>query len=81
MSDFTAKDVQKLRQSAGVGMMDAKKALQDSGGDIEKAKQPKSRIEQEAADRGDTLAKLSLQYLADVSDRRIEVPEEVTDTT
>lgn len=37
MSDFTAKDVQKLRQDAGVGMMDAKKALTDAGGDIDKA--------------------------------------------
>ena len=37
MADFTAKDIQKLRQDAGVGMMDAKKALSDSAGDIEKA--------------------------------------------
>ncbi len=37
MADFSAKDVQRLRQSAGVGMMDAKKALTDSGGDFEKA--------------------------------------------
>ena len=37
MADFSAKDVQRLRQSAGVGMMDAKKALTDSGGDFDKA--------------------------------------------
>jgi elongation factor Ts len=37
MADFSAKDVQKLRQSAGVGMMDAKKALSDAGGDFDKA--------------------------------------------
>jgi elongation factor Ts len=37
MAEFTAKDIQKLRQDAGVGMMDAKKALADSGGDFEKA--------------------------------------------
>lgn len=37
MADFTAKDVQNLRQQAGVGMMDAKKALADSKGDVEKA--------------------------------------------
>lgn len=37
MSDITAKDVQKLRQSAGVGMMDAKKALTDSDGDLDRA--------------------------------------------
>jgi elongation factor Ts len=37
MADFGAKDIQKLRQDAGVGMMDAKKALTDAGGDVEKA--------------------------------------------
>lgn len=34
---FSAQDVQKLRQDAGVGMMDAKKALVDADGDIDKA--------------------------------------------
>lgn len=37
MSEVTAKDVQKLRQEAGVGMMDAKQALTDADGDFEKA--------------------------------------------
>ena len=37
MADFTAKDIQRLRQDAGVGMMDAKKALTDADGDIDKA--------------------------------------------
>lgn len=37
MADYTAQDVQKLRQSAGVGMMDAKKALDDAAGDFDKA--------------------------------------------
>jgi len=37
MPDFTAKDVQALRQSTGAGMMDAKKALQENGGDAEAA--------------------------------------------
>ncbi len=37
MADFTAKDVQRLRQSAGVGMMDAKKALTEAGGEIDGA--------------------------------------------
>jgi elongation factor Ts len=36
---FTAKDVQSLRQATGAGMMDCKKALEESGGDIEAAKQ------------------------------------------
>jgi elongation factor Ts len=37
MASFTAKDVQSLRQSTGVGMLDAKKALEENDGDIEKA--------------------------------------------
>jgi elongation factor Ts len=39
MSEFTAKDVQALRQSTGAGMMDAKKALQENDGDMEAAAQ------------------------------------------
>ena len=37
MPDFTAKDVQALRQASGAGMMDAKKALTETGGDFEAA--------------------------------------------
>ncbi len=37
MADFTAKDVQTLRKSTGAGMMDAKKALDATGGDQDKA--------------------------------------------
>ncbi len=37
MADFTAKDVQNLRQAAGVGMMDAKNALSETGGDVDAA--------------------------------------------
>jgi elongation factor Ts len=33
----TAKDIQELRQRTGAGMMDCKKALEESAGDIEKA--------------------------------------------
>lgn len=35
--NITAADVNKLRQMTGAGMMDCKKALQESGGDFEKA--------------------------------------------
>jgi elongation factor Ts len=35
--DFSAKDVQKLRQMTGVGMLDARNALVETGGDIDKA--------------------------------------------
>ncbi len=37
MADISAKDIQKLRQMAGVGMMDARSALTDAGGDFAKA--------------------------------------------
>jgi elongation factor Ts len=39
MPEFTAKDVQNLRQATGAGMMDAKKALQENDGDSEAAAQ------------------------------------------
>ncbi|MBI2705133.1 MAG: translation elongation factor Ts [Actinobacteria bacterium] len=39
MADFTAKDVQRLRQATGAGMMDAKKALTENDGDMEAAAQ------------------------------------------
>ena len=37
MADITAKDVQRLRQATGAGMMDAKKALVEADGDFEAA--------------------------------------------
>jgi len=37
VADFSAKDVQALRQSTGAGMMDAKRALSATGGDMDKA--------------------------------------------
>ena len=39
MAEFTAKDVQALRQATGAGMMDAKKALVENDGDPEAAAQ------------------------------------------
>ena len=38
MPQFTAKDVQTLRRATGVGMMDAKQALVECDGDMDKAK-------------------------------------------
>src|SRR5919109_3164370 len=38
MSNISASDVSKLRAATGAGMMDCKKALQDAGGDMEKAR-------------------------------------------
>ena len=37
MPEFTAKDVQALRQASGAGMMDAKRALTENGGDFDAA--------------------------------------------
>ncbi|WIM66877.1 translation elongation factor Ts [Corynebacterium breve] len=37
MANYTAADVKKLREMTGSGMMDCKKALEETGGDFEKA--------------------------------------------
>ena len=37
MSGYTAADVKALRERSGAGMMDCKKALEETGGDIEAA--------------------------------------------
>ena len=37
MANYTAADVKKLRDTTGAGMMDAKKALEETDGDFEKA--------------------------------------------
>ena len=39
VSDISAKDVAALRKTTGAGMMDAKRALEETGGDLEAAKQ------------------------------------------
>jgi elongation factor Ts len=39
MANYTAKDVQALRQATGAGMLDAKKALDETDGDMDKAAQ------------------------------------------
>jgi len=39
MAEFTAKDVKALRDATGAGMMDAKKALEEAGGDRDRAAQ------------------------------------------
>lgn len=38
MASIAARDIQALRRATGTGMMDAKRALQDADGDMEKAK-------------------------------------------
>ena len=39
MAVVTAKDVQVLRQETGAGMMDAKRALEEAGGDATRARE------------------------------------------
>lgn len=54
MPEFGAKDVKALRDETGAGMMDAKKALTDSDGDMEAAKQLlREKGLAKAAGRGD----------------------------
>lgn len=54
MANFTAKDVQTLRQTTGAGMMDAKKALEETDGDAEAAKKLlREKGLAKASDRGD----------------------------
>ena len=53
MAEITAKAVQELRKKTGLGMMDCKKALQETDGDLEKAvehlrKQGMSAVEKRA---------------------------------
>jgi elongation factor Ts len=60
MAEISAKDVQKLRQMAGAGMMEAKRALVDTDGDFDRAleilrakgvaKAAKRTVEREATD-------------------------------
>ena len=37
MANYTAADVKRLRELTGAGMMDCKKALEESDGDFDKA--------------------------------------------
>ena len=37
MANFTAADVKRLREQTGAGMMDCKKALEETAGDMEAA--------------------------------------------
>ena len=48
MAEITAAMVMKLRDETGLPMMDCKKALQESSGDFDKAKQNASRKGQQA---------------------------------
>ena len=67
MANITAAEVNKLRQMTGAGMMDCKKALEESGGDYEQAidilRKKGQKVASKRADRdateGAVLAKVS----------------------
>ncbi len=83
MPDFTAKDVQALRQASGAGMMDAKRALETTAGDFDAALQAlrekglakaDSRSDRQSSDgavaiaqNGDTVALVELKAETDFS--------------
>ncbi len=75
MADIKAADVQKLRKATGAGMMDCKKALQEAGGDFEKAveiiRKKGQAIASKRADReaseGNVQAKVAGKYGAIIS--------------
>jgi elongation factor Ts len=57
MAEFTAKDVKALRDQTGAGMMDCKRALEESDGDIEKAVEIlRVKGQAQAAKRGERVA-------------------------
>ena len=68
---ITASDVNKLRQSTGAGMMDCKKALEESNGDFDKAieilRKKGQKVAANRADResseGVVLAKVNSDYI------------------
>jgi elongation factor Ts len=67
MAEFTAKDVQRLRQASGVGMMDAKRALQENDGDYDGATRwLREKGLAKAGERGD---RISAQGAVAVSDQ------------
>ncbi len=66
MADFTAKDVQALRQATGAGMMDAKRALTDNDGDSEAA--AKWLREKGLAKAGERASRVSEQGAVAVAD-------------
>jgi elongation factor Ts len=57
MADISAKDVKELRERTGAGMMDCKAALQEAGGDMDKAVEIlRVRGQAQAAKRGERAA-------------------------
>jgi elongation factor Ts len=66
MANFSAADVKKLRDATGAGMMDSKKALEEAGGDFDRAVEV-LRVQGEAKNlkRGDRVASNGLVAAAE----------------
>ena len=74
MADFTAKDVQRLRQETGAGMMDAKKALTETEGDFDAArKKLREKGLAKAATRSDRDNVEGVVAIADTDDAAVIV--------
>ncbi len=79
---FTAKDVQTLRERTGVGMMDCKKALAETDGDMEKAIDIlREKGLAAAAKKASRIAAEGLVYACVDEDKKIGVVVEVNSET
>ena len=79
---FTAKDVQTLRERTGVGMMDCKKALVETDGDMEKAIDIlREKGLAAAAKKAGRIAAEGLVYAAVYEDKKVGVVVEVNSET
>lgn len=72
MATITASDVNKLRQITGAGMMDCKKALQETDGDFEKAiDELRKKGQKVAANRSDRDAKEGVVLAKENNDKTV----------
>lgn len=82
MSTITASDVKRLREATGVGMMDCKRALQESGGDFEQAIELlRKKGQKVAAKRAEREAKEGIVAAAIAEDHSAGVLVEVNSET
>jgi elongation factor Ts len=85
MATITAKDVMQLRKATGLGMMEAKKALEETGGDIDAAKdllRQKGLARMDSrSDRESTEGKVAVAVAEDAHKGAIVVVNTETDFT
>lgn len=82
MSQITAQDVKRLRETTGVGMMDCKKALQETDGDFDAAIELlRKKGQKVAANRADREATEGVVATATTADRRAAAIVEVNAET